>query len=138
MRLELKIRKISAETAPSRQFKRALWVKLDQRWNCAYPTMVISWRRLVAIPVASVCLVIVMGTGTYAYASPNVADGDVLFPVKRGLESVERRFHRSESSKERYDRRMMLRRIREEEILRNKLERVRVRISELESLSTHN
>lgn len=137
MRLEIKLKKLSLEAAPSRQLKRALWVKLDQRWNCAYPTMVISWRRLVAIPVASFCLVIVMGTGTYAYASANVADGDVLFPVKRGLESVEGRFHRSETSREQFERRLMRRRIREQEILRNKLERVRVRINELESLSTH-
>jgi hypothetical protein len=130
MRLELKLRKINRETTPSRQFQRTLWVKLDQRWHCAYPTMVISWRRLVAIPVASLCLVVVMGTGTYAYASPNVADGDVLYPVKRSLESVESRFHRSEISRAQFERRMIRRRIQEGEILRNKLERIRVKIDE--------
>ncbi len=124
------LKKISATTAPSRQFKRELWVKLDQGFNCVYPTAMVSWRRIIAIPVASFCLVIVMGTGTYAYASPNVSEGDMLFTVKRGLESVEGRFHPSDEAQEKYERRIIRRRIQEGEILRNKLQRVRVRIDE--------
>lgn len=127
---EKQLKKINAQTVPSRQFKRQLWVKLDQGFNCAYPTAFISWRRIIAIPVASLCLVIVMGAGTYAYASPNVAEGDVLFTVKRGLESIEGRFHPSEEAQEKYERRIIRRRIQEGEILRNKLQRVRVRIDE--------
>lgn len=124
------LKKINTQTAPGRQFKRELWVKLDQGFNCVYPTAIVSWRRIIAIPVASFCLVIVMGTGTYAYASPNVAEGDALFTIKRGLESVESRFHPSEEAQEKYERRIIRRRIQEGEILRNKLQRIRVRIDE--------
>lgn len=129
MRLVVRqLNKIAHDATPSRQFKRELWVKLDQAHNCLYPAAVVSWRRMVAVPVVAVCIVVTMGMGTYAYASPNVADGDLLFPVKRGLENLEAKFHPSAEAKAEFEKRLIHRRVREGQVLRNKLERVRVRI----------
>lgn len=44
------------------------------------------------VPVTALAVIFLMGTGVYAYESPNVGEGHPLFPVKRGIEQVEGAF----------------------------------------------
>lgn len=50
----------------------------------------LHWK-LAMVPVGALAVVLMMGTGVYAYESPDVAEGHPLYPIKRGIEQVHHR-----------------------------------------------
>jgi len=75
---------------PSRQFKRALWQKLEQDFSLA-PKINSApvWLKWSLIGVASLLIVASFGTGVYAYNSSEVTEGTFLYPIKQKLEQAE-------------------------------------------------
>jgi hypothetical protein len=65
-----------------------------------------------------------MGTGVYAYESPDVVEGHALYPVKQGIEGIEGRLAFTSAQKARFHAKMMHRRLREAEHLVDRQERV--------------
>lgn len=112
------LKKWRHKTAPDPAFKDALWYELDAAFVRLYPSSLgLRWRRFVLYPAAAAALVMTMGTGTYAYASPSVTNKSVLYPVKRGIESIEVRFHGNPEGLAAFHVRMMDRRLQEGETL---------------------
>lgn len=71
--------------------------------------------RFATVGVAALVLVFGMGTGVYAYESPNVVDGHPLYFVKAGIEQVEERAMITPEMKARFHAKMMSRRLNEGE-----------------------
>ena len=71
--------------------------------------------RFAVVGVTSVALVFGMGTGVYAYSSPDVNEGTALYPVKRGMEAVEGTFAITSDARAAFHARMMGRRMEEAE-----------------------
>lgn len=110
------LKKWRNKTAADEAFKDALWYELDAAFVRMYPSMAApQWRRMILFPAAAMALVVTMGTGTYAYASPSVTNQSMLYPVKRGIESIEARFYGDAESSASFHVRMMERRIEEGE-----------------------
>lgn len=114
---EKQLNKLRKRSKPSKEFKKELWSELSVAWGREYPRMSIFWRRAIAVPMAAIVLFVTMGTGVYAYSSPEVTEDTPLYPVKRGIESVEERFHRSSQSRSKFHARMAERRIAEGEVM---------------------
>lgn len=114
---EKQLKKLRKESAPRKEFKKELWSELDLTWKKEYPAMRFSWIRAFAVPLAALALFVTMGTGVYAYSSPEVTEDTPLYPVKRGIESVEERFHRSSKAQAHFHARMVERRINEGEVM---------------------
>jgi hypothetical protein len=81
------------QLAASDRLKKALWKKLDARWAEKHPVSLPWYQtgllRLASTVTAGAVLAGSVTTGAYAYASPEVTDGSVLYPVKQALETVE-------------------------------------------------
>ncbi len=78
---------------PSRQFR----AELRQTITAALPPETRAEHRAAVFRRAAVGFAIALpilfgGTSAYAYASPSVTEGNVLYPVKRGIESMQLRF----------------------------------------------
>lgn len=114
---EKQLKKMRKASKPETTFKKELWSELNVAFDKEYPAMRISWTRLVAVPMAALVLFVTMGTGVYAYSSPEVNEQSALYPVKRGIESVEERFRRSPKARALFHARMAERRIAEGESL---------------------
>lgn len=76
---------------PSKVFKAELWEKLENKLD---PKFSIVWYRKIWFRTSSVAMAGVMGftsigTGVYAYASPNITEGNILYPIKQSIERVE-------------------------------------------------
>lgn len=122
-KLKKQLKKLHKTSAPADGFRAALWAELDYEFDKTHATQrsSFSFARFVAMPIAGMAVVTLMGTGTFAYASADVNSTHVLYPTKIAIENVESVFHRSPESKARYHARMMERRIDEgEAMLRNK------------------
>jgi hypothetical protein len=118
--LNKQLKQARKDSAPQRDFKHALWSELDVAFDKEYPRMRFSWQRAFAIPLAAVLLFVTMGAGVYAYSNPEVADGSALYPVKRGLESLEEKFHNNPDAAAKFKSRMLERRIAEGEAMLKK------------------
>ena len=112
-KLESQLKTLRGASEPSKDFKASLWSELDVAFDVTYPSAVFLWRRAIAIPLALVVIFVSTGAGVYAYASPSVTDAHALYPVKRGIESVEGFWPRSPESAAQFHARMMERRIAE-------------------------
>lgn len=83
--------KIKRSLSPSAVFKASLQKDLDQAWDAKYGK--VSWfhsglmYRAGAMAVA--VLVLAGSGGAYAYNSPDVTEGNILYPVKKVIENVE-------------------------------------------------
>src|SRR5687767_4990743 len=121
-------------SSPSSEYRRALWSRLSSTWDAEYPGMRTSLLRTFALPVALLAILVMTGTGVYAYSSPGVTSDTALYPVKHGIEAIEARLHNSPEARERFTARMRARRMEEgavmrhREELRNIREHMRVRI----------
>lgn len=104
--LWLQLRKLRRAASPSREFKAALWRQLAPA-----PAVGLRLPRMFAVGIASIVLLFGMGTGVYAYGSPDVTEGHPLYSVKQGIENVEGRLAFSEEQKLRHQRKMVRRRI---------------------------
>jgi hypothetical protein len=87
--LKLKLRKLKSESKPDKTFTIALKHELLTGKGQApvYRTTVIFRYALAPIALA---LILGVGTTSYAYASPSVCNGNILFPLKSGVEHMER------------------------------------------------
>lgn len=83
--------KIKQNLAPSRDFKIRLQRDLSLAWNVKYGRP--SWLQIGLLhkgaALAAVVLLLIGSTGAYAYVSPEVTEGTMLYPLKQAVESVE-------------------------------------------------
>lgn len=128
--LKRQLKKLQASSAPTDEFRGTLRAQLLAEHANLYPqARGFAWSRAFAVPVALCVVVMTMGTGTYAYASPAVTDGDVLYPVKQGIEEVEAQFYRSPEAAARFEARMLERRLAEAEYLAERREDIREQLN---------
>lgn len=115
--LKRQLKRLSKEGQPSKTFRDALWLKLSQEHACLYPTVTrCSYRfRFAAVGLTAVVVVFTMGTGVWAYESPDVVEGHPLYFVKSSLESVEEGLARTPEARAEFHARMMERRLTEGE-----------------------
>ncbi len=112
-KLESQLKRLVTDSEPRADFKAALWADLEEAFDRTYPAAVFLWHRAVAVPLALLVIFVSTGAGVYAYASPSVTDAHALWPVKRGIESVEGAWPRKPESAAQFHARMMERRIAE-------------------------
>ncbi len=92
IKLRYKLWKTKRGLAPEALFKESLRKELDRAWDLKYgsvPWFQSAWFRYVLVPTTAVFLVIFAGTGAYAYTSPEVTEGNLLYPIKTAVEKVE-------------------------------------------------
>lgn len=130
-RQNTQLKNLKRSSAPRKEFKQALKAELSAEFDAAYPGMRLNWTRMLAAPVAVFVLVITMGTGTYAYASPEVTPEHSLYPVKKTIERVEGEFQRTPEARAKFHARMMERRIAEAEVLQRKKQIVGAHVQEV-------
>lgn len=96
--LIIKFWKERRAATPSRQFRVALREKIDATLppETRAEHRHVTFRRT-AVGLAIALPILFGGTSVYAYSSTSVTEGSVLYPVKRGIESMQLRF-RSEPS----------------------------------------
>lgn len=80
--------------------------------------------RFAVVGITSIALIFGTGTGVYAYASPDVSDGTPLYPIKRGIETVEQQFATTPEARAAFHARMMGRRMEEAERIADQQERI--------------
>lgn len=85
----------------------------DQEYGC--PQRRPFFMRATAVGLASLMLFFAVGTGVYAYESPEVSEGHPLYFVKSGLESIRERAALSPEARAEFHAEMMGRRLAEAE-----------------------
>lgn len=113
------LNKLKRQADPDADFEKVLWAELSDAYNQSYPSMVFCFRHRLAAPVVVLCIFVLTGVGSYAYASPAVMEDHVLFPLKDGMEWVQGVAARSPEWRAGFHTRMMERRIEEGEFLIN-------------------
>lgn len=116
--LKGQLRKLRRDATPSDAFKDALLQRI-----VGVPAPRFAFR-FAAVGMAVVVLVFGMGTGVYAYESPDVVDGHPLYFVKQKLEDVEGRFATSAEARAHFHAKMMERRMSEAERIAEDQERL--------------
>ncbi|SRR3989339_2054192 len=91
LKISYNLWKTKRTLTPDSQFKKQLWTRLEQVLEAEQP---VFWYRQVwfkwsAVGVMSLLVVASLGTGVYAYNSPEVTEGTLLYPVKQKLEQAE-------------------------------------------------
>jgi len=105
-------------SAPSHDFCVRLWQKLESglpvqtRQEHRYDIF-----RRTAIGLAIALPILFGTTSTYAYSSSSIAEGDILYPVKRGMEMMQLRLLRSPQKTASYRLELYERRLEEAEYL---------------------
>jgi hypothetical protein len=107
---------------PSAAFRRSLGSKLSIAWVARHGRSTAhAWvLRFVVAPVASVFLAAGAGVGAYAYTSPEVTNGTVLYPVKQALEKVEEATKHTPEAKAAFYVKQIERREAEERVVKKK------------------
>jgi len=113
------LKELKDHSKPAEDFEKVLWAELSDSYDRKYPSMVFCLRHRFTVPVVVLCLFVMTGVGSYAYASPSVTQEHVLFPVKDGMEWMQEVVTRSPSGRAGFHTRMMERRIEEGEYLIN-------------------
>ncbi len=112
------IHRAKKESTPSKDFSARLWQRLDAELPAeTRREHVMSYARKTAIGFAIMIPMLSVGTSVYAYSSPSVTEGTVLYPVKQSLEKVQLRFVQSPEARAEFHTTMLERRIQEAEIL---------------------
>lgn len=119
--------KAKQSLAPSRGFRRVLWRKLDNAWQERHGG--VSWYRvhLVRLVSASTIGVVLAGsaaTGAYAYTSADVTEGNILYPVKKTIETVEEKVQRTPEAKAQFYLKQIARREAEQKVLERRRQKV--------------
>ncbi len=116
--LEKQFKPQKEHATPSKEFVQDLWLKLSDESELA-PNKVLFPRFFSLSKAFSVALIVLVfiGTGTYAYASPKVSEGHMLHFVKSGVERLEGQFARTSVQKASYHEKMLRRRLQEAESL---------------------
>ena len=78
--LKRQLKRLSRQGQASKVFRHALWLKLSQEHACLYPETAFRSRsfRWSAVGLTALIVVFTMGTGVYAYESPEVVEGHPL------------------------------------------------------------
>ncbi|MBI5655195.1 hypothetical protein HZC53_06115 [Candidatus Uhrbacteria bacterium] len=84
--LKYKLRRMGKKAEPEKAFVADLQRKIEAELGPGRIRLA-AWK-LAAVP-ALVIVMAVGGTGAYAYASDDVLPGNLLYPVRQGLEKVE-------------------------------------------------
>jgi hypothetical protein len=117
-KLEKMLKKARRSVRISPFFKVKTWWKLQRRYKKLYGHHhgFFTIQKTIAMGFASI-FIFTSATGAYAYTSPSVTDGTVLYPVKRVIEKAEERFQKTDEERAEFHAKMMDRRIAEAEIL---------------------
>lgn len=107
--LKRQLKRLRREATPSDAFKDAL---LSRIVGAPVPRFAF---RFAAVGMAVVVLVFGMGTGVYAYESPDVVSGHPLYFVKQKIEDVESQFATTAEARAYFHAKMMERRMSEAE-----------------------
>jgi len=105
-----------SQAAPRPEFRSALRAKLSAAYEARYPSAASS--PLLKFAAAGVCVVVLffgMGTGVYAYESPEVTPDHPLYFMKSGMEQMEGRFAKTPEARAKFHAKMMDRRLKEAE-----------------------
>jgi len=112
------------KVSPRPEFKRELWNTLEKSWQAHHLPMFrwyqTHWFRFSAHIVTIVGLFASFGTGAYAYSSPEVAEGTVLYPIKQQMESVEEKLNFTPQAKTKFLLKKLQRREAEKKFLESK------------------
>lgn len=102
------LRKLKRASAPAPAYRDALRSQLSGSASRA-PRIVLRS----AMAFAGMVLLAVFGLGSYAYASPAIAEGSTLYNMKLSLERIEANFHTSEQAAVKFRSKILRRRVRE-------------------------
>ncbi|HLD61242.1 MAG TPA: hypothetical protein VJA27_03900 [Patescibacteria group bacterium] len=124
--------------SPTRIFKRELLHHLQSLYpadtrRASFRYQLIGFRMGIAT-VAGLMVIGSIGTTTYAYASPAVAEGTVLYPLKQQIETIEERWYRTPEQKAKFYLRQIERREAERKVLRQKTQRTAKTEERIETL----
>lgn len=88
-KLERALKKILHLSSAERTYKRALWLELSSAYDHEYRPegRGLHWK-LATVPALALVVILMTGTGVYAYESPAVSDGHPLYPLKQGIEQI--------------------------------------------------
>jgi hypothetical protein len=115
--------KLKIGLAPSLDFKDNLWRDLNSAWNSIYGHSA-RYRQIGLLrksaAFAAAVLLLISGTGAYAYISPKVTAGTALYPIKQVVESAEETIKITPEAKAKFYLKQIKRREAEKEILSEK------------------
>jgi hypothetical protein len=117
--LKRPLKQLAGMIQPSSEFRVELWSRLSVIHDGLYPIGRSGAHRFRfgAVALASLVLLFGLGTGVYAYESPEVVSGHPLFFLKESVETVEGSLARSPEARIAFHARMMARRLDEGERL---------------------
>lgn len=109
------LKKLRRAASPTREFTRELWRTLSTAYDREYGAerRTVPLLRFAAVGLSALVLVFGMGSGVYAYGSPDVIEGHPLYAVKQGLEQVEGMMATTPEARARFHTKMMGRRMNE-------------------------
>lgn len=87
---------------PTAIFKRGLARRLSDEWARRYGSAVLWYRTNAfkwSLSVAAMLMIFVAGTSAYAYTDPGVSDGNILYPIKHGIEKVAEKMQKTPEQK---------------------------------------
>lgn len=116
--------KMQRSLSPDNQFKAGLFKKLSVVWDSTYNVQY-AWYQTVWFKHATGLATMVLmagslGTGAYAYTSPQVTEGSILYPIKEKLENIEEIAQITPEAKARFYLKKIERREEEKVILKRK------------------
>jgi len=98
--------KVKRVSTPSDIFKHNLQKKLEVALVNKYKVEIFWFQTRVFKFTAAIMVVVILagsfGTGTYAYYSPEVVEGNVLYPVKNTIEKIEEKTKRTPESQAKF------------------------------------
>ena len=116
MKIKLLLAKLRKQSKPSHTFKKQLRADLLIEFKQEYA---MTKKQLITkfstAGVATLVVFFSMGTGVYAYESPEVVDGHALHPIKAQLEKWEEKFAGSPEKQALFHEKMAERRLEESE-----------------------
>ena len=124
--------KIKRSLTPDRLFKVSLFKKLSAVWDSTYNVKYAWYQTVLFKHAAGFAMLIVMvgglGTGAYAYSSPQVSHGSVLYPIKENLENLEENMQTTPEAKAKFYLKKIQRRERELEVVKQKNDKKKLKI----------
>lgn len=91
LRTKYNLLRIKRGLSPSAVFKAHLQKDLNKAWNAKYGK--VSWFQtgvLYKVGAIAVAVLVLVGSGgVYAYSSPDVTEGNILYPAKKAIERIE-------------------------------------------------
>ncbi|MBI5729001.1 MAG: hypothetical protein HY983_02040 [Candidatus Magasanikbacteria bacterium] len=119
---------------PRAAFRRTLKNRLLTVWETRYGGVASPWfiRRYAGAFATGMIVVLTGTTGAYAYTSPEVTEGTILYPVKRAIEQVEEKIKTTPEAKAAFYLKQITRREAEKNILKRRQKRVEKVEAEIE------